>query len=304
MIRALDYRAAPFEATMRGSGKVYFASAPFSGNIDLAWPVQGKFKPHRIYLSCSSSDETNLPNNCIDFIVTDPPFFDNVHYSELADFFYAWQRLYPRGFLNDLSTTRHAREVQDANADSFAGKLKAVFAECHRVLKDNGILSFTYHHSRAEGWTSLVEAIFGAEFSIINAHPVKAEMSVAAPKSQAKEPIQLDVVLVCKKKVQDTRTPLKPLEAFHEAVKRADQKLARLAGVGLKFSENDRRVTIISQFISALGPVTADIAVQALLNYQTQLDQAVDDISRLDETLANSNAEAKFSQPQQMTLPF
>ena len=46
-----------------------------------------------IYLSCGDSASTGLPPRSIDLIVTDPPFFDNVHYSELADFFHAWQQL-------------------------------------------------------------------------------------------------------------------------------------------------------------------------------------------------------------------
>jgi putative DNA methylase len=146
LLRALDYRAAPFEVTINHSGKAHATSLPFSGEVDLSWPAQGNFKPRGIYLSCGSSDETGLPDNCLDFIVTDPPFFDNVHYSELADFFYAWQRLYPRGFLNGNSTTRHEREVQDAEADSFASKLRAVFSECCRILKNEGLLVFTYHH--------------------------------------------------------------------------------------------------------------------------------------------------------------
>ena len=78
----------------------------------------------------------------MDLIVTDPPFFDNVHYSELADFFYAWQSLSPRGFVSTETTTRNAREVQDTNSEAFTEKLLAVFAECCRVLKDDGLLVF------------------------------------------------------------------------------------------------------------------------------------------------------------------
>lgn len=74
-----------------------------------------------------------------------------------------------------------------------------------------------------------MEAIFDAGFSIVNAHPVKAEMSVAAPKSQAKEPIQLDILLVCKKKEQDSRLPLALFAALNNATERAYQKLSRLA---------------------------------------------------------------------------
>ena len=48
---------------------------------------------------------------------------------------------------------------------------------------------FSYHHSREEGWQALAEAILAAGFTVVNAQPVKAEMAVATPKSQAKEPI-------------------------------------------------------------------------------------------------------------------
>jgi putative DNA methylase len=281
LLRALNYRVVPFEATIGGCGKAHHTSVSFSGEVSHVWPVRGHFEPRTIYLSCGSSHQTDLPTRSVDLVVTDPPFFDNVHYSELADFFHAWQRLYPHGFLNGATTTRHADEVQDTKPDRFAMKLRAVFVECYRVLKDDGLLVFTYHHSRAEGWISLVEAVFGAGFSIINAHPVKSEMSVAAPKSQAKEPIQLDAILICKKREQDARTSLQPPAALVEAAMRAHHKLARLASVGLQLSKNDRRMVVISQFIAALGPVpSAEIAVQAVLNQQTQLEAAADRVPR------------------------
>lgn len=301
LLRVLDYRAAPFEVTANGSGRSHRSSAPFSGRVE-AWPAQGDLQPHGIYLSCGSSDETHLPDRCVELIVTDPPFFDNVHYSELADFFYSWQSLYRHGFINSARTTRNVREVQDADADSFAAKLRAVLTECCRILKDDRLLVFTYHHSRAEGWTSLVEAVIGAGFSIVNALPVKAEMSVATPQSQAKEPIQLDIILVCKKREQDTRGPLEASEALDQAAPKAIQKLRRLMSVGLTLSLNDRRIVLVSQFISALGPVTsARDAVQALLKEQDKLEQLVQD---LPDSADMKKVVAESSQTQQMTLLF
>ena len=253
LLRALDYRAEPFEVAMHSSGKVYGCGQTFSGRVEERWPDSGDFAERGIYLSCHSSHDTRLPRSCIDLVVTDPPFFDNVHYAELADFFYAWETLYPHGFLRNGGTTRNDREVQDARPEAFAAKLMNVFVECRRVLKDNGLLVFTYHHSRAEGWASLIQAVGGAGFSIVNAHPVKAEMSVAAPKSQAKEPIQLDVILVCVKKANDVRPPAEPEEALKKAIERTCQKIARIESIGLKLSENDRRVCLFSQFIAELG---------------------------------------------------
>lgn len=277
VLRALEYRDAPFEVTLNGEGKAFDCNSPISGRLAQSWPSVTDMEPNGIYLSCGSSDETGLRDKSIDLVITDPPFFDNVQYSELADFFYAWQSLYPRGFIDDAMTTRHAREVQDTDADAFADKLGSVFRECRRVLKDDGLLVFTYHHSRTEGWESVIRAVYSAGLSVINAHPVKSEMSVATPKSQAKEPIQLDIILICKKKGQDRRKPLQPKKALEEAIRRTAKKLTRLETVGIKLSINDRRVSIISQFIAAVGPVaSADDAVRALLEVEDRMYESAE----------------------------
>ena len=167
LLRALEYRAAPREVALDDTRHATPVSAPFTGATETAFPADGRFAPRGIYITCGSSDATGLPATSVDFVITDPPFFDNVHYSELADFFHAWQVLHPRGFIPDTATTRHPREVQDTDADAFASKLCAVFAESHRVLKSEGLLVFSYHHSRADGWASLAEAVFGAGFSVV-----------------------------------------------------------------------------------------------------------------------------------------
>ena len=276
LLRAIDYRSEPFETKLRGEGKAYTGCAAFSGCLADHWPTDGGYEPRAIHLSCGSSDDTELADGSIDLVITDPPFFDNVHYSELADFFQAWQSLYPRGFVTAAPTTRHPHEVQDTDAGQFAAKLGGVFAECRRVLKDDGLLVFTYHHSRPEGWSSLAQAIYGAGFSVVQAHPVKAEMSVATPKSQAKEPIQLDVIFVCQKRERDGRDPMEPIQAVDRSAALSQDKLSRLRGAGLKLSQNDCRVTVMSQFLAQLGPVPSPAAaVAALTSCQVQLDALI-----------------------------
>ena len=91
-------------------------------------------------------------------------------------------------------------EVQDSNAGRFrrqaARRLPRVPA---RILKDDGLLVFTYHHSRDEGWKALADAVLGAglhrgEFPAGQGRDVGGHA-----KSQAKEPIQLDIIIVCRK---------------------------------------------------------------------------------------------------------
>ena len=279
LLRALDYRAAPFELAMNGSMKKFYCNLPFNGRVVNGWPNGESRESHTVYLTCGSSDVMPLPSDSVDLIVTDPPFFDNVHYSELADFFYAWEVLYPRGFIEKRSSTRDPREVQDSDADCFASKLRAVFSECRRVLENEGLLVFTYHHSRAEGWCSLADATYGAGFSILNAHPVKAEMSLATPKSHAKEPIQLDVILVCRKRERDSRPVQEPTEALARAAALAHSKLNRLVSSGFALSRNDCRVVVFSQFLCALGPMDVlTESARAMMRQGEVLDEMSDEV--------------------------
>jgi adenine-specific DNA methylase len=137
----------------------------------------------RVYLSCGDSSTTDLPDASVDAVITDPPFFDNVHYSQLADFFHVWQRhVLNRDESLQAESTRSQGEVQNEDVELFTRRLTGVWAESCRVLKDDGLLVFTYHHSRPEGWRSVLEALMSAGFTITAAHPIKAEMSVAMPK--------------------------------------------------------------------------------------------------------------------------
>lgn len=279
LLRAIEYRNAPFEVAVewvnghKESKRVYGASSAFTGKVSTRWPP--KTMKRGIFLSCGSSAATCLMAKTVDLVITDPPFFDNVHYSELADFFFAWQRLEPSPFTQDRPTTRHSEDVQDVSVEQFAAKLRAVFLECCRVLKDDGLMVFSYHHSRADGWTALAHAVLEAGLSFVNCHPVKAEMSVAAPKSQAKEPIQLDVILVCRKQPADERGQQSLDAALERAVIHAKDKAARLQGSGLSLSANDRRVILIGQFLVEVCPGrSAAQLCDVLRETMTEIDRA------------------------------
>ena len=239
LLRALDYREAPTEVNGTGSAKGRVCSKPFSGTLG-DW---GDDLPARgVSVSCGDSAKLGLAEKSVDLVVTDPPFFDNVHYSELADFFHAWHQL------GECSSTRSDLEVQDAAADKFAAKLTSVFRECHRVLKDEGLLVFSYHHSRDEGWDAIAQAVLAAGFVVVNSQPLKAEMSVATPKSQAKCPIQLDIVLVCRKYVPD-RLAFSREQATTSAI----SKINRLKDAGFQLSVNDERIVFYGQLLSTLS---------------------------------------------------
>ena len=262
LLRVVDYRESPTEVNGTGSTSGRVCSPSFAGEL-CEW---GKPMPPRgIALSCGDSSTTRLSARSVDLIVTDPPFFDNVHYSELADFFHAWRQLATN---KPSLTTRSKDEVQDSNAEQFSRKLQAVLRECHRVLKDAGLLVFTYHHSRDDGWKALADAIIGAGFAVVNSHPVKAEMSVATPKSQAKEPIQLDIIIVCRKAAATCGHVEVP-----DVLASAREKLRRLQTAGFSLSRNDRKVVFYGQLLTTLTSAAdanaiADYVEQELADFQ------------------------------------
>jgi putative DNA methylase len=198
-----------------------------------------------------SGDSTSLPlpDGCIDAVVTDPPYFDNVHYSELADFFHVWLRLALNGSepAFAVESTRHPAEVQDTDPSAFESGLGAVFAECHRVLKPDGTVTFTFQHSREEAWLALAGALAYARLQVVTAHPIKAEMAVATPKSQAKEPINLDIVFVCRPVT--TFASLSSPPSVDSILKCMIEQATRLSSAGLALSRGDLFVIAMSQFV-------------------------------------------------------
>jgi len=280
--RALDYADDPFELRP-SSGKGGKTEKVFGLSEKIGAPVAETYsafsKGASVYLSCGDSGSTDLPDGSVDAVLTDPPFFDNVHYSQLADFFHVWQRhiLGADGF-RELDTTRSDREVQNADEGGFTDRLAAVWRESHRVLKDDGLLAFTYHHSRPEGWRCVLQALMEAGFGISAVHPIKAEMSVAMPKLQAKEPIDLDIILVCRKRSRmtahrwngdpsDTVAPL------------AQAQADRLRVSGRSLSRNDVRIIVMAQLLRQVSRSPAmESALQHLASANGETEALIDRI--------------------------
>lgn len=282
--RALDYADDPFELRLQGAigekkktEKVYGLSEPLG--FDLAEDFSEFKNGKRVYLSCGDSSVTDIEERSVDAIITDPPFFDNVHYSQLADFFHVWQRhILGENGTRAINTTRSPNEVQNADVSAFTERLGSVWAECYRVLSDKGVLAFTYHHSRSEGWSSVLQALMEAGFGISAAFPIKAEMSVAMPKHQAKEPIDLDIVVVCRK-----RSALKTHnwngDLWGTIHPKAASQVARLQNSGRKLSRNDVRIIVMAQLIRQLSRShTLEAALALLDGSNSEIEASIDSL--------------------------
>jgi putative DNA methylase len=257
LIRAREYCSNPFEIRVVSKGgkarteKVFGINNPL--NVRLANSFEDIIaKKADAFIITGSSTSLPLPDGRVNLVVTDPPFFNNVHYSELADFFYCWLRkaLYNEDPAFNKATTRDPEEIQGTDVDRFSSSLTKVFKECRRVLSPDGRLIFTFHHSTIEAWVAILRAILDSGFEVVNAFPVKAEMSVAVPKTQEKEPINMDAVIVCKPRTEEARRPVFSIKHIEQDSRKIIQRYNRS---GIYLSKGDIKITVMSQLVKHYG---------------------------------------------------
>ena len=135
----------------------------------------------------SSATELPFDESYFDAVFTDPPYYDNVPYSYLSDFFYVWLKrtigdLYPDLFSTPL--TPKSKEIvaytNDRTWDEaktfFEENLKKSFQEIHRVLKPKGITTIVYTHKSTSGWETLINSLLDSGLVITASWPIHTEM--------------------------------------------------------------------------------------------------------------------------------
>jgi putative DNA methylase len=143
-------------------------------------------------ITCTSADALDhLADSSIDVIVIDPPYYNNVMYAELADFFYVWLKRTAGNVVPDLFKTVLTDKEHEAvaNPARFKGskgatilanrdyreKMAAIFAECRRVMKPSGIMTLMFTHKATGAWDALTKGLMQAGFTITASWPINTE---------------------------------------------------------------------------------------------------------------------------------
>jgi len=202
------------------------------------------------------------PDNFFDAVLTDPPYYDNVNYSALSDFFYVWLKrtvgdLYPDLFATPL-TPKSEEIVQDPNRQNgreaarafFEQRLTQAFREIHRVLKPDGIAVIVFAHKTTEAWETVINALLEAGLYMTASWPIHTEMKKRL-NAQETASLASAIYMVCRKRttseVGEYPTVRKEIEA------RVREKLAQFWEKGIRGADF---------FMSAIGP-----AVEAFGKY-------------------------------------
>lgn len=120
-------------------------------------------------------------------VVTDPPYYDNVSYSNLSDYFYVWLKrsigkLYPEHLgaeltpkKNEAIVARYRHSGVDEARKFYENMMFKAFQEAYRVLRPNSVMVTVYAHKTTAGWSTLVDALREAGFCVTETWPIDTE---------------------------------------------------------------------------------------------------------------------------------
>ncbi|RLG41128.1 MAG: DNA methylase, partial [Thermoproteota archaeon] len=224
-----------------------------------------------------SATELPFPNNYFDAIITDPPYYDNVAYGDLSDFFYVWLKRVLGDIHQDLLATPLTPKSLEIIQDPARGKdskffermLTKAFREIHRVLKPDGIAVIVFAHKSTEAWEAVISSLLESGLVLTASWPIHTEMRerLIAHESAA---LASSIYMVCRKRVKEETAYFNEIK--EELERRVKEKLEQFWEQGISGADF---------FVSAIGPAVEvfgrysrvekfsgeEVSVQELLEY-------------------------------------
>jgi len=235
------------------------------------------------YGSCSFGSATSLPylNEAFDGIITDPPYYDNVPYSYLSDFFYVWLKrvigdLHPDLFATPLTPKSeeivaysHWKGGFEEGKRFFEKMITKAFQEIYRVLKPDGIAVIVFAYKTTEAWETIISSLLKSGLVLTASWPIHTEMKERL-RAQESAALASSIYMVCRKHVKEGVAYFNEVKG--EIEQRVREKLTQFWEQGISGADF---------FVSAIGPAVEvfskytkveklsgeEVSVQELLEY-------------------------------------
>jgi adenine-specific DNA methylase len=200
---AKEYTQNPYEIQYDGKRKTVVPTPSHPIEAPLTTDPSALHTGRAALIEARPGQEHQLPAASLDAVLTDPPYYANVQYSELMDFCFVWLRQ----LINDDptlagNTTRHASEAtgnttQGRGLAEFTQAMSDVYTTMAGALKPGGMFAFTYHHNDPAAYAPLMVAILDAGLTCTDVLPAPAEMAASIHINNTKSSI-LDSVFICR----------------------------------------------------------------------------------------------------------
>ena len=227
------------------------------------------FTPPPITITCKSGDSLdNIEDGSIDVVVMDPPYYDNVMYAELSDFFYVWLKrtaghVFPELFRRQLTdkdneaVANPARFQGQKGAKALAGRdyqarMASIFAECRRTLKPDGVMTLMFTHKATGAWDALTTGLMAAGFTITASWPINTEAE-GSLHIKNKAAANSTIFLVCRPRVGE-------VEAEHDRYwEEVEPRVAEAVRTRVE-SFQHAGITGVDLYLASFGPALEEFS--------------------------------------------
>jgi len=148
----------------------------------------------------SATDLSNIPDQTIDYVFTDPPFGANIAYSELN---FLWEAFL--GEFTDARLEAVVSKAQKKDATSYRRLMAESLTEANRVLRRDGWLTMVFHNTSSQVWLAVHEALCAARFEVVSTSTFSKGKNLSFKQFTASGTVTHDVVLHCRKCSQPVR---------------------------------------------------------------------------------------------------
>ena len=201
-------------------------------------------KYHESDVLLGSANSLPLNNNSVDYVITDPPYYDAINYADLSDFFYVWLKrsigmCFPEVFTTPLTPKseeatslkhRHEGSIERAR-NHYRRLLKESFSEMLRIVSYPKLITVMFAHQSTEAWTSLITALFDAGLTPFATWPIATEMPKTAL-ALGTASLESSVTVVCRPRLTGSATSFKDVKKEIEKV--VQQKVKEFWSYGLR----------------------------------------------------------------------
>lgn len=155
--------------------------------------VRGMTAGNVLVSTQSATDYRNIPENSVDYIFTDPPFGDNLNYSELNVIWESWLKI-----KTNSQQEAVINSVQGKGLMEYQSIMSRCFAQYYRVLKPNRWMTVEFHNSKNAVWNAIQESIQRAGFIIADVRTLDKQKGTTKQLSNTSI-VQQDLVISCYK---------------------------------------------------------------------------------------------------------
>ena len=239
------------------------------------------------FVSRGSAAAIPAEKNYFSSIITDPPYYDAVPYSDLSDFFYVWQKRAIGDYFSEIfrtPLTPKSQELVSHLGNNYPGQRKTAsdyetgmtkaFSEMNRTLESDGIAAIMFAHKTTSAWETIISGLINSGLLVTSSWPIHTEMANRL-RGMSSAALASSVTIICRKRAINAG------ESFWDDVR---QELRDVANERLDFFWN-QGIRGADFFISAIGPALSVFGkyakVKRLTGEEVTVGQFLDEVRSL-----------------------